>query len=166
MAHPGPPLESPLLSGNELCAGATVRVPTEGYDECHLWHAYHRFATTGLDVCIFTRFHVNCEVRPLCSFTKFKLMMSHQSKELHGALGHGLNPSLGNYGHKCLGIWTDNLQSETAVNLLCSNKPPAGYSVCVRLFLTQQNVSWGVTNLHIPAYWNLSFSQSSPCNYT
>jgi len=49
-----------------------------------------------LDVCIFARFKVNCELVPLLSFAVFKLIVSRHRKELRGALGHGLcvNPSL------------------------------------------------------------------------
>jgi len=38
----------------------------------------------GLDVCIFARFEVNCEVMPLRSFANFKLVMSRHRKELRG----------------------------------------------------------------------------------
>ena len=58
----------------------------------------------SLDVCIFSRFKVNCDVMSLRSFAKFKLIMSRHRNELRGhqrrrALGHGLfslcvNPSL------------------------------------------------------------------------
>jgi len=46
----------------------------------------------SLDVCIFARFEVNCEVMPIRNFANFrlvmnfKLVMSRQSKELRGAL--------------------------------------------------------------------------------
>jgi len=38
-----------------------------------------------LDVCIFARFKVNCEVMPLHSFAIFMLIMSRYRKELCGA---------------------------------------------------------------------------------
>ena len=39
-----------------------------------------RLRNIGLDVCIFTRFKVNCEVMPLRSFANFKLRMSRHRK--------------------------------------------------------------------------------------
>jgi len=44
----------------------------------------------SLEVCIFARFEVNCEVMFLRSFAIFKLIMSRHRKELRGALGHGV----------------------------------------------------------------------------
>jgi len=49
----------------------------------------------SIDVCIFARFKVDCEVKPLRTFPNFKFVMSHYRK-FRGAFGHGLcvNPSL------------------------------------------------------------------------
>ena len=47
---------------------------------------YHRVVTVliSLDVCIFARFKVYCDVMPLRSFPNFQLVMSHYRKELRG----------------------------------------------------------------------------------
>jgi len=62
---------------------------------------YYRVVTVliSLDVCIFARLKANCEVLSLRTYPNFTLVMSHYSKDLRGALGHGLfglcvNPSL------------------------------------------------------------------------
>jgi len=48
---------------------------------------YYRVVTVmiSLDICIFARFKVNCEVMPLRSFSKFKLVMRRHKKVLRGA---------------------------------------------------------------------------------
>ena len=68
---------------------------------CHPYTAWQKIllccycTDKSLDVCIFARFEVNCEVMLLRSFAIFRLIMSRHRKELRGALGLCVNPSLG-----------------------------------------------------------------------
>ena len=95
-------------STDKKLATAQDRQTMQNSDEnqyCHPYIAWQKIllccycTNKSLDVCIFARFEVNCEVMLLRSFTIFKLMMSRHREELRGALGHGLfclciNPSL------------------------------------------------------------------------
>jgi len=68
-----------VFVGEELTAFGFVR---EQYEKI--------LGTTGLDICIFARLNVHCEIMPLRSFANFELVMSRYRKELRRALGHGL----------------------------------------------------------------------------
>jgi len=72
---------------------------------CHPYIAWQKILVCcyctdkSLDVCIFVRFKVNCEIMLLRSWAIFKLIMSRHRNELRGTLGHDLfgrcvNPSL------------------------------------------------------------------------
>ena len=95
-------------STDKKLAATQDRQTMQNSDEkqyCHPYTAWQKIllcwycTDKSLDVCIFARFEVDCEVMLQRSFAIFKLIMSRHRNELRGALGHGLfvlcvNPSL------------------------------------------------------------------------